>query len=145
MKATLLTLLTAASLTYTFGAATTAVAAEPPAKAGAGAPKAASEAKTIPMHSRADVIDLTARTFTNKRKDGVAVKHTLTPATEIKQEGAAARLEDIKVGDYVSGSRKKVSDTEYTVIKITKFGPKAEKKESAAPAKAPAEAKPKAN
>lgn len=113
--------------------------ATPAAKAATATPaaKAVGEAKTLPMNSRADSIDLKARTFTNKRKDGVEVKHVITDKTEIKQGEAPAKLEDIKIGDYVSGSRKKVSETEYTVVKITKFGPKA--------AKPAADAKPKTN
>ena len=105
-------------------------AAETPA---AATPQPPGTAKTIPMNSRADKIDLAARTFTMKRKDGVEVKHVITATTQIKQGEAPAKLEDIKPGDYVSGSRKKVSETEYTVVKITKFGPKA--------AKLPADAK----
>ncbi len=93
------------------------------------AEKVTGEGKPLPMNSRADAIDTKARTFTMNRKDGVAVKHVLTDMTEIKNGEAAAKIEDIKVGDYVSGLRKKVSETEYTVVKITKFGPKAEKKE----------------
>ncbi len=89
---------------------------------------APAEIKTIPMHSRADVIDLAGRTFTTKRKDGVEVRNVIPDGAEIKQGTAAAKLEDIKVGDYVSGSRRKLSDTEYTVVKITKFGPKETKK-----------------
>ena len=103
-----------------------------PAKAPAAVQPAADPDKLIPMRSRADAIDTTARTFTTKRKDGVEVKNVITDATEIKQGERAAKLEDIKVGDYVCGSRRKVSPTEYTVVKITKFGPKAAKKETAA-------------
>jgi hypothetical protein len=88
-------------------------------------PKAA---KPIPMHVRADVIDAAAKTFTNKRKDGVEVKHVLTDTTEIKNGDADAKLEDIKVGDFVSGSQIKKSETEYEVVKITKFGPAPERK-----------------
>ena len=42
--------------------------------------------------------------------------------------GKPAKFEDVKVGDWVSGLRIKKSDTEYEVVKITKFGPKTEKK-----------------
>lgn len=98
----------------------------------AAAATATDVVKTIPMNSRADVIDVQGRFFITKRKDGVEVKNVLTDTTEIKQGSATAKLEDIKVGDYVSGSRRKVSETEYTVIKITKFGPKVSKKDSAA-------------
>jgi hypothetical protein len=45
--------------------------------------------------------------------------------------GKPAKFEDIKVGDWVSGTRLKKSDTEYEVLKITKFGPKTEKKPEA--------------
>ena len=106
----------------------------------AGVPKPAAtpsvpatdESRVIPMNSRADSIDTKDRYFITKRKDGVEVKNVLTADTEIKQGPADAKLEDIKVGDYVSGSRRKVSTTEYTVIKITKFGPRVSKKDSAA-------------
>lgn len=96
------------------------------------AEKVTGEAKSIPMYSRADAIDVKGKTFTMTKKDGVAVKHVITDTTEIKNGEAAAKLSDIKVGEYVSGLRKKVSDTEYTVVKITKFGPKEEKKEGEA-------------
>lgn len=141
-----------------FGLGTGSFAAEPKTKAAAegakkageaakpAAEKVSGEAKTIPMYTRADVIDVKARTFTNTKKDGVAVKHVLTDTTEIMNAGAPAKLADIKVGDYVSGSRKKVSETEYTVVKITKFGPKAEKKEGEAkPAEGAKPAEKKAN
>ena len=137
----LLVLLTATAITWSLTGAAFAVKPAEPAKAAA---KAVGEAKPIPMYSRADSIDTKARTFTMKRKDGVEVKHVITAATEIKQGDVPAKLEDIKVGEYVSGLRQKVSETEYTVIKITAFGPKKEKKASdAKPAdKKPAEAKP---
>ena len=91
--------------------------------------------KPLPMYSRADAIDATAKTFTTTRKDGVQVKHTVPATADIKNAGAAAKFEDIKVGDYVSGLRNKKSDTEYEVVKITKFGPAKvkPKKEAAKP------------
>jgi hypothetical protein len=108
------------------------------------APDAAKH-KPLPMYSRVDSIDAPGKTFTNKRRDGVEVKHVLTATTEIKNGDAPAKFEDIKVGDYVSGSRLKKSETEYEVIKITKFGPKPVKapKTGAKPAEAkPADPKP---
>ncbi len=96
-----------------------------------GAAKVVGEPKSIPMYSRADSIDAKGKTFTNKKKDGTEVKHVITDKTEIKNGEAAAKLADIKVGDYVSGSRLKKSDTEYEVVKITKFGPPAPKKPKA--------------
>ena len=90
--------------------------------------EAAKEAKPLPMHSRADSVDAAAKTFTNKRKDGVEVKHVVTDKTEIKNGEAAAKFEDIKAGDFVNGLRLKKSETEYEVVKITKIGPAPEKK-----------------
>ena len=95
--------------------------------------------KPLPMYSRADEIDAAGKTFTQVNKDGKKSKHVVGDKTEIKNGEAAAKFEDIKVGDYVSGLRMKKSDTEYEVVKITKFGPKAAK---APDAKKP-EAKPK--
>lgn len=107
-------------------------AAEKPAEKAPEAKPAADEKapRALPMNSRADEIDAKAKTFTMKRKDGVAVKHMVTEKTEIKQGEAAATFDDIKAGDMVAGSRHKKSDTEYEVVKITKFGPP-KKKEAA--------------
>jgi hypothetical protein len=130
--------------TVSFAAETKAKKAAAPAPADttkkpAEKPEAASAekkaVKPLPMNSRADSIDAAAKTFSMKRKDGVEVKHVVTDKTEIKNGDAAAKFEDIKVGDTVAGSRLKKSDTEYEVVKITKFGP-------TAPKKAKTEAKP---
>ena len=141
---TILTLTAFAALPATTFAATKkeAAPAATPAPAAPAKPAAAkaATAKTLPMYSHADSIDVAAKTFTSKRKDGVEIKHVITDKTEIKNGDAVAKLEDIKVGDYVSGSRLKKSETEYEVVKISKFGPKTEKK-AAAPA-APAAATP---
>ncbi len=119
----------------TFAAPKKETPAATPAPAAPAKPATAKPAapKSLPMYSHADSIDVAAKSFTTKRKDGVEVKHVLTATTEIKNGEAAATLADIKVGDYVSGSRIKKSETEYEVVKISKFGPKAEKK-GAAPA-----------
>ena len=93
-------------------------------------------AKPMPMYARADSIDVSAKTFTMKTKDGREIKHVLSDKTEIKNGEAAAKLEDIKEGDWVSGTRMKKSDTEYDVVKITKFSPKAEKAEATEAVKA---------
>lgn len=84
--------------------------------------------KPLPMNSRVDSIDTSAKSFTMKRKDGVEIKHVLSATAEVKNGPTAAKFEDIKVGDYVAGLRNKKSDTEYEVVKITKFGPAAPKK-----------------
>ena len=109
----------------------TTAPAEAPA---AEAPKAAEAAKPksdkpLPMHARADSIDASAKTFTHKTKDGKEVKNVVTAKTEIKNHDKDATFADIKVGDYVSGLRHKKSDTEYEVVKITKFGPEEKKAE----------------
>ncbi len=120
--------------------------AEAPAAADDKKPAAKPEAKpdakaekTLPMNATATEIDAAAKTFTHVTKEGKRVKHTVTATTEIKNGEAAAKFEDIKVGDQVSGSRKKNADgTEYEVVKITKFGPKAAKKTDDKPAEKPA-------
>ena len=123
--------------------------AKKPAAPAAPAPAAADPAKPkadkpIPMYVRADEIDAAAKTITQVNKDGKKGKNTVTATTEIKNEGKDAKFEDIKVGDWVGGLRKKTGENEYEVVKITKFGPKAEKAPKApAPAPAPAP-KPKA-
>jgi len=88
------------------------------------------------MRARADSIDAKAKTFTQKRRDGVEVKHIVTATTEIRNGDATGKFEDIKVGDQVNGLRLKKGETEYEVVKITKYGPpapKAEKKEEKKP------------
>jgi len=116
-------------------------AAEPakkPAEKPAEAPaKIAGEGKAIPMYVRADAIDAAGKSFSMKKKDGVEVKHVLTAETTVMNGEAPAKLEDIKVGEYVSGLRKKKSDTEYEVVKITKFGAAAPKKEKSESEKKP--------
>ncbi|MEI9898232.1 MAG: hypothetical protein WDN28_31345 [Chthoniobacter sp.] len=92
-------------------------------------------AKPIPLYSEVTTIDTAGKSFTHKNKDGKEVKFVLTDKTEVKNGKAEAKFEDIKAGDWVSGLRLKKSDTEYEVLKITKFGPKTEKKPDATPAK----------
>lgn len=110
-------------------------AAEKPAEtkpeAKPGDAKADKATRPMPMNARADSIDASAKTFSMKRKDGVEVKHVVTDKTEIKQGEAVAKFGDIKVGDMVSGLRNKKSETEYEVVKITKFGPAAKKEPKA--------------
>ena len=100
-----------------------------PAEEAKPAEKAEKKAdRPLPMYARVDILDAKAKSFTTKRKrDGAEVKHVVTATTEIKNGDAAAKFEDIKVGDYVSGLRNKKSDTEYEVVKITKIGPPAPK------------------
>lgn len=136
---TILTLTAFAALPATTFAAPKkeAAPAATPAPAKAAAPKAA-VAKPMAMYSEVTTIDAAGKSFTHKNKDGKEVKFVITDTTEIKNGDAAAKLEDIKVGDYVSGSRIKKSETEYEVVKISKFGPKTEKKAAAPAGTAPA-------
>ena len=97
---------------------------------GAPAPAKKEDGKAtrpLPMNSRVDEIDAAGKTFTQNTREGKKVKHVITNKTEIKQGTNSAKFEDIKVGDMVAGSRikKNTDGTEYEVIKITKFGPKA--------------------
>lgn len=103
-----------------------------PAPATPAPPKTADASKPIPMYAEVGTIDVAGKSFTHKNKTGKEVKFVITDKTEIKNGEAAAKFGDIKVGDWVSGSRLKKSDTEYEVVKITKFGPKTEKKPEAA-------------
>lgn len=134
------------AVVISLGLATSASAAEkkaaakkegaaPSAEAKKADAKPAAEGKAgkpIPMYVRVDSIDTSAKSFTMKRKDGVEVKHVLSASAEVKNAGADATFADIKVGDSVAGLRNKKSDTEYEVVKITKFGPAAPKAPKAA-------------
>jgi hypothetical protein len=79
------------------------------------------------MYSEVTTIDASGKSWTHKNKNGKEVKFQVTDKTDIKNNGAAAKFEDIKVGDWVAGSRLKQSETEYEVVKITKFGARTEK------------------
>lgn len=142
---TILTLTALAALPATTSAAPKKEAAAPaatPAPKPAAAP-AAPAAKALSMYTKVDSIDAQTKTFTHTNKDGTVVKFVVTDTTDIKNGEAAAKLEDIKVGDMVSGSRIKKSATEYEVVKITKFGVAAAKEKKAdAPAAPTAPATP---
>jgi hypothetical protein len=91
-------------------------------------PKAEGKGKrdTIPMNLRADEIDASAKTITQNNKDGTKSVNTVTATTVIENEKKPAKFEDIKKGDWIGGQRKKTGENAYEVVKITKFGPKAE-------------------
>ncbi len=112
---------------------TTTAPAATPAPAAAEAkkpaePKADMATKHTPFYMKADSVDVSGKTFTHHKKNGVDVKFVITDKTEIKNGTADAKLSDIKVGDMVGGSglvTKRGTDqkpTEYEVVKITKFG-----------------------
>jgi len=112
--------------------ATPAPAATPDAKK----PAAKSETdatKPIPMYVRIDEIDASAKTFSQKRKDGALIKHVVPATAELKNGDKALKFEDLKVGDWVGGLRTKKSPTEYEVIKVTKIGAAPAKRGKAEP------------
>jgi hypothetical protein len=120
---------------------------KPKAEGDTAKPKAEGEGKakkdTIPMNLRADEIDASAKTITQNNKDGTKAVNTVTDKTEIKNGDKPAKFEDIKKGDWIGGLRKKTGEDAYVVVKITKFGPKAEgegkKKPAEGEGKKPAE------
>jgi len=120
---------------------------KPKAEGDAAKPKAEGEGKakrdTIPMNVRADEIDASAKTITQNNKDGTKAVNTVTAKTEIKNGDKDAKFEDIKKGDWIGGLRKKTGENAYEVVKITKFGPRAEgegkKKPAEGEGKKPAE------
>ena len=133
----LLSMAALAALLLSLPTATYAAKKASATPAGTPAPSATPEAisgKPIPMYSEVSTIDAAGKSWTHKNKDGKEVKFQTTDKTDIKQKGVAAKFGDIKVGDWVSGTRVKKSDTEYEVEKITKFGPR-EEKAKATPAK----------
>ena len=81
-----------------------AAEAAKPAEKPAAAPKAP---KAMPFNTTADEIDAAGKSFTHANKDGKKVKNVVTDTTEIKNGDAAAKFEDIKVGEEVSGKRVK--------------------------------------
>lgn len=131
LAATLLGLTLAASAAP---AAAPAAPAKPAAKVEA-APKAD---KPMPMNHKVDTIDEAAKTFTYTTEKGTKVVNKITATTVIQQGDKPAQFSDIKPGDVVSGLHIKKSDTEYEIVKITKFGPKAPKAEKEAKTATPA-------
>src|SRR5690349_12707474 len=118
---TLILILTLA-LTFTLQAAPDKKEPAKPADKPAPAEKKA-EPKSLPFNLQVD--EIAADSFTAINKDGTKVKNLITATTEVKQGKEAAKFADIKVGDIVAGLRTKTSDTEWMVVKTTKFGPKA--------------------
>jgi hypothetical protein len=108
-----------------------------PAAAPAAAPadKPKTDAKPSPFHTIVDSIDAKGQSFSHKNKDGKEVKFVVTSKTELLNEGKSATFADIKVGDEVTGTRLKKSDTEYDVVKTGYIG--APKKKAEKPAADP--------
>ena len=146
MKKTLnpLALITASIIGLSLGAparAETTAPAETPAHT-VKTEKAKVSNKALPMHTKADTIDAKAQSFTHTTQKGKKVTEIITASTVIMQGDKPAKFSDIKPGDTVSGTHLKKSDTEYEIVKITKFGPPAPKSEKTVPAKKEAPKKP---
>lgn len=127
-----LTLIAASILCLSFGmsanAATEVPAKNPPAVEKTDKAKPAGNAmKAMPMHTRVDAIDAKAMTFTHTNQNGSKMTNRITATSVVMQGDRPAKFSDIKIGDYVSGKHLKKSDTEYEIVKISKFGPKAPK------------------
>lgn len=75
--------------------------------------------------------ELAGNGFVCVEKDGSRIKHTFDANIVVLQGAKPSKTSDILAGDTVTGTRKWVSDTEYTVVRITRFvhkpAPKPEK------------------
>lgn len=72
--------------------------------------------------------ELSESGFVNVGKDGARTIHTLAKEVVILQGQKRMQFSDLKAGDKVTGLRKKVSETEYEVTRITRFVHKPEPK-----------------
>src|SRR5262245_27893687 len=59
--------------------------------------------------------------FVSVGKDGKRITCKVTKDTAVAQGKAAAKFSDIKAGDVVTGTRRQVTETEYELVKVTKF------------------------
>lgn len=73
----------------------------------------------LPYKGVVDTVDVAGKKFTTKNKDGKVNTFTVTAATVVTKEDAPAKFEDIKVGDYVRGSRIKKGEGEWEAVKVT--------------------------
>lgn len=62
--------------------------------------------------------------FVSIGKDGARITHTLSKDTVVLQAGKPAKFADIKAGATVTGLRTRTSDTEYAIVRVTRFVPK---------------------
>jgi hypothetical protein len=64
--------------------------------------------------------EMSGSSFMSTEK-GARVTNTMNSETVIQQGAKPAKASDLQEGDVITGTRKQVSDTEYAVVKITKF------------------------
>jgi hypothetical protein len=143
---TVIALLASAFATPSFAVEKKKVAAEKPAAktaepAKAAEKKEAATSRTLPYQGEVDAVDATAKTFTLKNKDGKEHVFAVGEKTQLlKADNTAATFDDIKVGEWVRGSRVKIADGKWDAVKVT-IGKK-EGTEKAKNGAAPVSAKP---
>lgn len=104
--------------------------AQAPAASPAASP--AKKPRNPPYRGNVDTADASAKTFTIKGKKNTRT-FTVTPTTKLlKRAGGEAAFEDLKTGEYVTGTAKKTGENAYEALSV-KVGPKLE---PAAPAAA---------
>lgn len=119
-----------------FVASPVAASAQAPAASPAASP--AKKPRNPPYRGNIDTADASAKTFTIKGKKNTRT-FTVTPTTKLlKRAGGDAAFEDLKTGEYVTGSAKKTGENAYEALSV-KVGPKPEPAASAAasPASSP--------
>ena len=78
----------------------------------------------LPFQGTVAAVDLRAKTFTFKTKDGTEHIHRLADyGTVEKSTGHPATIADVKVGETVRGTRTKLDENHWEVIKLI-IGPK---------------------
>ncbi len=98
-------------------------AQSPPPPPIEGAKKAVA-LRRLPFQGTVAAVDVRAKTFTIKTKDGKAHLHLLADyATVEKATGHPATIQDVQVGDLVRGTRTKLEENRWEVIKLI-IGPK---------------------
>ena len=118
MKA--LRILLAATLTFS---APHLIAQSPPPPPIDGVKKAVA-LRRLPFQGTVAAVDLRAKTFTFKTKDGKAHVHMLADYAVVeKATGHPATIQDVKIGDLVRGTRSKLDETHWEVTKLI-IGPK---------------------
>jgi hypothetical protein len=99
---------------------------KPSPSKGTFAPATKEQDLTVPPPEKpkaftATATEVNASGFVTVEKDGTRTTHNVTKDTEVLQGRKPAQFADIKVGDIVTGQRKRVTETEYELVKITKF------------------------
>lgn len=136
MKAVFVRFLVVLLVSLSFAASPIAAFAQAPETAAAAAP--AKKPRNPPYRGNIDTADASAKTFTIKGKKNTRT-FTITPNTKLlKRAGGEAAFEDLKTGEYVTGTAKKTGENAYEALSV-KVGPKLESAASAAasPASSP--------